>query len=211
MHPAHHILIADDEPTIVELLTEILADEGYAVSTLPGAANPLLPTTGQVPTLIVLDVGGISGRAAARIERVRRDVPGRPPILLMSTTPGEVGPLRAAGAVSWLAKPFDLPDLLTCITRYTRPEQALEPIVWMRASSEGTSRQSLTRHRACLAPSNESCRVRCAAAGPQCRPRQYRDRTEKGIADATAIAAHCAGRRQPGGSRDLSALSAAEH
>lgn len=79
MHPARHILIADDEPTMVELLTEILTDEGYAVSTLPDDANTLLPTTGQVPTLIVLDVGRTSGRAAARIERVRRVVPGRPP------------------------------------------------------------------------------------------------------------------------------------
>lgn len=129
MRPARHILIADDEPTMVELLTELLTDEGYDVSTLPDGANTLLPTTGQVPALIMLDVGLTSGRAAARIERVRRAVPGRPPILLMSTEPGEVEPLRAAGAVEWLAKPFDLPDLLACITRYAVPEQALEPIV----------------------------------------------------------------------------------
>lgn len=129
MHPAHHILIADDEPMIVELLTELLTDEGYDVSTLQNGANALLPTTGQVPTLVVLDGGVTSDHTAARIEHVRRVVPGRPPILLMSTAPREVGPLSAAGAVAWLAKPFDLPDLLACITRYAVPEQALERII----------------------------------------------------------------------------------
>jgi CheY-like chemotaxis protein len=77
----------------------------------------------------MLDVGGTSGHAAARIAQMRRAVPERPPILLMSTAPREVGPLRAAGAVAWLTKPFDLPDLLACITRYAVPEQALERIV----------------------------------------------------------------------------------
>jgi DNA-binding response OmpR family regulator len=129
MHSAHHILIADDEPTMVELLTEHLTDEGYDVSTLPDGANTLQRTTGSVPALIMLDVGSISGRAAARIEHVRQAVPGRPPILLMRTAPSEVGLLLAAEAVAWQAKPFDLPALLACITRYAVAEQALEPIV----------------------------------------------------------------------------------
>jgi hypothetical protein len=48
MHPACHILIADDVPMIVELLTELLTDEGYAVSTLQNSAKS--PRCRIVPT-----------------------------------------------------------------------------------------------------------------------------------------------------------------
>jgi CheY-like chemotaxis protein len=119
------ILVVDQEPIIVDLLVEILTDEGYVVYSAPDGAGTLAAVTVHLPTLILLDMHlpGLSG--ATLIAHIRAVNSALLPIVLMTTASPEARPLLEAGAIEWLAKPFDIDDLLSCIARYVPPAVGL--------------------------------------------------------------------------------------
>jgi DNA-binding NtrC family response regulator len=57
------------------------------------------------------------------IEHVRAADLAIIPIVVMTTTSPEAKPLLGAGAIEWLAKPFDIDDLLSCVARATVMER----------------------------------------------------------------------------------------
>ena len=50
------ILVVDNEPTIVDLLVEILTDEGYVAYAAPNGAEALATIARHPPALILLDM-----------------------------------------------------------------------------------------------------------------------------------------------------------
>ena len=120
------ILVVDYEPTIVDLLIEILTDAGYvAYSALPGA--PALAAIARYPpALLVLDIRRPAMDGAALIARVREVGPATMPIVVLTTAPRAVGSLLVPESIELLAKPFDLDDLLACVARHVRPAQAVD-------------------------------------------------------------------------------------
>jgi DNA-binding response OmpR family regulator len=121
------ILVVDYEPTIADLLVEILTDEGYIAYTVPDSVGALVALARHPPALILLDVGRPSMRDAELIEHMRAAVLATTPMVLMTTTPRDAALLLVLGAVECLAKPFDLDELLACVARYVRPDQAVDP------------------------------------------------------------------------------------
>src|SRR5947208_16775778 len=54
---ANHLLIVDDEPAILDTLSDILQDEGYEVSLAKGGQDALkLIKTDSPPDLVLLDI-----------------------------------------------------------------------------------------------------------------------------------------------------------
>ncbi len=51
-----HILVVDDEADIRNTIKEILADEGYDVTTAANAVEARAAISGRVPGLILLDI-----------------------------------------------------------------------------------------------------------------------------------------------------------
>ncbi len=123
------ILVVDSEPTIVELLVDILTNEGYAVHSAPDGAGALAAIARYAPALILLDVGYLGLRGAGLLEPVRAASPAAMPIVLMTTAPRAAVPLLVPGTVECLAKPFDLDALLECVARYVRPMQAVNQLL----------------------------------------------------------------------------------
>jgi two-component system, OmpR family, KDP operon response regulator KdpE len=121
------ILIIDREPTIVDLLVEILTDAGYIAYTAPDDASALAAIAQYPPALLLLDLGRPGTHGAQRIETIRRVGLATMPIVLMTTAPPDATPLLVPGMIECLAKPFDLDDLLACVARYLQPAQAVEP------------------------------------------------------------------------------------
>lgn len=107
------ILIVDDEPDIVLALVTILEDAGYkVVSTDSGDHLEQLVETEQ-PALILLDMllSGWDGREIARRLKARQAT-RHIPILMLSAHPVAMQEASAAGADDFLAKPFELDELL---------------------------------------------------------------------------------------------------
>lgn len=111
------ILIVDDEPDIVLAITSILEDAGYAVISATRSES-LIQSLSQesLPDLILLDML-LSGQRGTKItEELKRDQQTRHiPILMLSAHPDAELEARSAGADGFIAKPFDLDDLLATV------------------------------------------------------------------------------------------------
>lgn len=115
--PAKKILIVDDEPDIVLVLAAMLQDAGYHVLTPSDGEHLEGMLARELPHLIVLDML-LSGRDGREIARWLKGETGTRhiPILMLSAHPTAAREALAAGADDFLAKPFDLAELLEKVT-----------------------------------------------------------------------------------------------
>lgn len=116
-----HILVVDDEISLVDALAEILADAGHSVTTETsggGAMGFLADHHDTLPDLILCDVrmDGMSGIELVRQVR-NQPVLKHIPILLMSASayPGTTNPAADQENVLYIRKPFEIDDLLEMV------------------------------------------------------------------------------------------------
>jgi len=118
--PAQCVVVVDDDPGIVETLSSLLGEQGFAVEgfTDPATALDRL-RSGPVPDLVLSDclMPALTGAelmdalAAAGIDA---------PVVLMTALP-DPGFFVDTARVSVLNKPFQIEDLLAEIDAATRP------------------------------------------------------------------------------------------
>ena len=119
------VLVVDDEPNIVELLTVSLKFQGFNVMTASDGNEGLKLAREFRPDAYILDVmmPGMDGYQVAREVRAKRcAVP-----ILMLTAKSDVTDRVAglnAGADYYLTKPFDTRELLACINALLRRQGA---------------------------------------------------------------------------------------
>ena len=108
------ILVVDDEPAILAMLVDVLAEEGYAVLAAPDGMAALELLAGAAPDLVLTDatMPRLDGAGLVRRLRARAGLRGVPAILMSAVAPPDLVGL-GDGAV--LPKPFDLEALLDAI------------------------------------------------------------------------------------------------
>jgi DNA-binding response OmpR family regulator len=118
---AKKILVVDDDPDILDALQLALEDAGYEVSiTEKGEyAENLRDTNGGLPDVIILDIllSGKDGRIICQRLKSQEDTK-HIPIVMMSAHPNAQQSVKAVGADDFLAKPFDVDELLEKIAEY---------------------------------------------------------------------------------------------
>ena len=110
------ILLVDDEYSIIEVLSYLLEEEGYAVLTASNGQVALDRVAKKVPDLVVTDqmmpvMTGTELLAALRKDPALQHVP----VILMTSAP-----LLATRKPRWddfIAKPFAFSDLLQAVRR----------------------------------------------------------------------------------------------
>jgi DNA-binding response OmpR family regulator len=107
------VLIVDDDPDIVGLLTAALRPEGFQLLSAGDGETALLLARAERPALILLDwmMPGRTGLEICRALRAEADLHLRqvPVVLLTSRAEGEdIATGFAAGATDYLTKPFKL-------------------------------------------------------------------------------------------------------
>ena len=129
------ILVIDNDAAIVDLLVEVLTDEGYIVYAAPDGPHALAAIARHLPALILLDLHmpGMSG--AELLAQLRRTGLATMPILLVTAAPCDATPLLIPGAVACLPKPFNLDDLLACVARDMQPARTAEYAVALGSPS----------------------------------------------------------------------------
>lgn len=112
-HAHKKILVIDDEPDILEFLKELLEEENYTVATIDKAEYEEKLYAGGLPNLILLDVllSGKDGRTIVKQLKSQEDTK-HIPVIMFSAHPDAEKTARAAGADDFLAKPFELDELL---------------------------------------------------------------------------------------------------
>jgi CheY-like chemotaxis protein len=106
------ILVVDDDSAIRDALVLLLEDEGYVVRAAPDGLAALDAIAEDVPHLVITDLymPGLDGTGL--IERLQRERPGLPIIVLSAA-------IRASppAGVPFVAKPFDAEPLLITVAR----------------------------------------------------------------------------------------------
>jgi two-component system, NtrC family, response regulator GlrR len=110
---ANNILLVDDDPDLLRLISLRLSAAGYRVRTARNGEEALAQLTIERPTLVVTDLRmpGIDGMKL--FESIQRDYPALPVIILTAhgTIPDAVTAAQQ-GVFAFLTKPFDSQDLL---------------------------------------------------------------------------------------------------
>lgn len=108
------ILLIEDNHDIVEVLTELLAAEGYDVSATPSGLDGLVRFAQERPDLVLLDlqVDDLSGLG---VGRAIRDLSEAPVVVMSAQVGRHRAELIQAGATACVSKPFDADDLLSLI------------------------------------------------------------------------------------------------
>ena len=112
MTPLARILLVEDEIEVLDAITELLEREGYAVTRAVDGEEALRRVETERPDLVLLDVGlpGLSGLDV--LQRLRRDHP-RVPVVMLTALNDEAQARRTLqmGAIDYIRKPFDLGHL----------------------------------------------------------------------------------------------------
>ena len=113
------ILVVDDEPDILEFLQELLIQEGYAVAVAERADYIDTLCDNSLPDLILIDVL-LSGKDGRDIVRRLKSQPETDhiPVIMFSAHPGAEATVLAAGADDFVAKPFEMDEILAKIAMH---------------------------------------------------------------------------------------------
>lgn len=116
MENRNPILVVDDDPSILETVMEVLEFEGYQVATATNGAEGLEVVARVHPRLVLLDMRMpvLDGWGFAR---TLRDQGVYLPILVMTAAQDARLWAQEIGAAGFVAKPFDLTDLLSAVER----------------------------------------------------------------------------------------------
>ena len=114
------ILVADDDPGIVDALQLVLEEANYEVQTTTDG-NTVKKVDAQLPDVILLDIwmSGEDGRDICKLLKSRNDTK-RIPIIMISATSDLAKSAKAAGADDFLSKPFQMEHLLEKVEKYVR-------------------------------------------------------------------------------------------
>lgn len=113
------ILVVDDDPDILDFLQVILEEEGYSVLTTEKAEDVERLLDGGLPDLILLDML-LSGKDGRKIVKQLKSQEGTRhiPVLMFSAHNSAKKTVREAGADDFLAKPFEIDELVAMVAAY---------------------------------------------------------------------------------------------
>jgi CheY-like chemotaxis protein len=114
------VLVIDDDPAIREVVSTILALEGYPVVSAESGAEALEELRGGVQPCVILldlrmpDMDGWELRARLKREPQLADIP----VVVLSGDHDAAKAAQALSANGFLMKPVELTDLLQVVRRY---------------------------------------------------------------------------------------------
>jgi CheY-like chemotaxis protein len=108
--------VVDDDPDILEALSEILESEGFEVRRARNGKEALDRLGAKGPNLILLDLmmPVMDGREFVEQMKPRKEW-AQIPVIVLSADRNVSGKARSLGAVGHLAKPFELRELLELV------------------------------------------------------------------------------------------------
>ncbi len=117
------ILVVDDEPEMVELLSFNLQRRGYDVLAATNGLEALNKARQHLPDLILLDLmlEGLDGYSVCEILR-RQPSTATVPVIMLTALTGQIARANGmeAGANDFVTKPFSPQDLMERIERMLR-------------------------------------------------------------------------------------------
>jgi CheY-like chemotaxis protein len=120
------ILVADDEPEVLDLLRMMLEWEGYRVLDAADGLQALEKAKSQCPDLILLDVRMPKMSGLTVLDRLQENpAMAEIPVIMLSvvTTYPEVRTALQRGAIAYLSKPFEFREMIHMVERVLSTNQ----------------------------------------------------------------------------------------
>lgn len=147
-----HILLVEDDPLIVESLSELLAREGYAVDAVDSQDRAIRaaiePASPQVAVqLVLLDITLAQGNGLAVCGAIKQARPELP-VIFLTASDDEFTTVTGLtmGADDYIAKPFRPRELLARIAAALRRTQPARHIVHLGPIAIDTDRARVERN-----------------------------------------------------------------
>ncbi len=122
---SHHILVIDDDKTIVQIMQLALQSAGYESDVAYNATDGLSKALANPPELILLDYN-MPGKDGFTLVREMRTIPALEsvPVIIVTalSIPDILAEAKALEVAGFLVKPFDLDTLLGNVDRVLRPK-----------------------------------------------------------------------------------------
>jgi CheY-like chemotaxis protein len=112
-----HVLVVDDDPGIRGFIEMMLRAEGYMVSTAANGQQGLDRALAHRPDVVLLDLAMPVMDGWQLFDRLQELDPTIP-VICMTAGGSTRTEAEARGAAGYLAKPFEVDDLLHLITRF---------------------------------------------------------------------------------------------
>jgi sigma-B regulation protein RsbU (phosphoserine phosphatase) len=122
-----NILIVDDTPANLRLLSQMLAEQGYRVRPVPDGPLALAAAQAEPPDLILLDIRMPEMDGYEVCERLKLDAQTRDiPIIFISALDATQDKVRAfsAGGVDYVTKPFQAQEVLARVETHLTLREA---------------------------------------------------------------------------------------
>jgi putative two-component system response regulator len=135
---AGKILVVDDEPSNIDLLTRVMVREGYDVVSAANGELALVAVARERPDIVLMDVNMPEVNGFDVCRQLKRDAATRLlPVILITGLSASEDRIRGidAGADDFLSKPFSIDELrarvrsLTRLKRYTDELESAESII----------------------------------------------------------------------------------
>jgi two-component system, OmpR family, response regulator len=121
--PRGRILVVDDEPDLVTILTKYFSDAGYTVDAASHGGDALIAVSQYKPDVVVLDVmmEGLDGVQV--LQRIRSLDPAIRVIMITGSNDASLKPTTMSmGAFAYVSKPVSLQHLHEAVSAaFTRP------------------------------------------------------------------------------------------
>lgn len=121
--PGGRILVVDDEPDLVTILTKYFTDAGYTVDAASHGGDALIAVSQHQPDVVILDVmmDGLNGVQV--LQRIRSLYPNVRVIMITGSSDTSLEPTTMSmGAFAYVSKPVSLQHLHEAVSAaFTRP------------------------------------------------------------------------------------------
>ena len=131
------VLVVDDDRSVRQMITEALGAEGYIVEPATDGDEAITSAQRERPHLILLDVNMPRMDGWQVLEELRATAGPQTSVVVMTAGFDAQDRALASGAQGYLAKPFDLDDLLSTVEAHAGllVQSGMEEAVTGRAAS----------------------------------------------------------------------------
>jgi len=133
------ILIVDDTPKNLQLLSNILHDKGYNICISTSGSRALETVNTETPDLILLDIqmpvmDGFETFKALKLNPKAKDIP----VIFLTAVvePEKILQGFELGAVDYITKPFSIPELTARVATHIEIKKSREKLIELNATKE---------------------------------------------------------------------------
>ena len=118
--PDRTVLVIEDDPAIGNMLSALLAVEGYRPVLVVDGREGLETARSLRPSLITLDLSLPSMDGLQILDRLDDGAASRTPVIVVSAYTDRLTPAHRARVSAILTKPFEIDTLLSCMSAALR-------------------------------------------------------------------------------------------